>query len=172
LFINFLDVELFMRKAFLITCLVLLFFLLEFFLFNIAGRMFMPNFLLLLVIFFNLSWGIRYSLWAAILGGLLKDSFSIGVFGSYTFSFALCAYLTTVLSKYIYRKGSEMSRLFLVLVITTLNVFIQYFLRVMFARVDFFQTVKFILIPEVLTTLIVVSLTFHYLRKCVLKLSV
>ncbi len=161
-----------MRKALFISFFVFIFFLIEFFLFNIIGRAFMPNFLLLLVIFFNLSWGIRYGLFSAILAGLLKDSFSIGMFGMYTFAFALCAYLITVLSKYIYRKGSITSMLLLVLVMTFINVCVQYVLRMMFIRVNFFQVIQFILVPEILTTLLVSTITFQYLRKCVLKSSV
>jgi len=160
-----------MRKAGFIIFSVFIFFLIEFFLFNLVGRVFMPNLLLLIIIFFVLFWGVRYGLLAAVWGGLLKDSFSIGTFGIYIFSFVFCAYMATILSKYIYRKGSEISRFLLVLAIAFVNVFVHYILRMMFSHVNFSQAIQFILVPEILTTLLVSIFIFEFLRKCVLKSS-
>ncbi len=161
-----------MRKTVLILLLVFICFLLEFFIFNIAGSWFMPNFLLLLIIFLNLSWGIRYSLLSAVFAGLIKDGFSSSTFGIYTFSFVFCAYLTTVFSKFLYHKGSALSRMILVAIVTAINVLVHYVLQMMFVSVNIFQVIQHILIPEILTTLLVSTITFQYLRKCVLKLSV
>ena len=161
-----------MRKIILVPACVLIFFLAEFFLFNMAGRWFMPNLLLLAIIYFNLAFGIRYSIFAAVLAGILKDSFSTGVFGLNIFSFVLCAYMTTVLKRYLHYVASRRSRLLLVFFITVINILAHFCLRAMFVKVDTAQIFKFVFIPEVLTTLIATSFIFTELKKCVSKLFV
>ena len=80
-----------MRRIIFVPVCVFLFFLIEFILFNMFGSWFMPNLLLLLVIYFNFSSGIRYSIFAAVLAGILKDCFSVDVFGLNIFYFcSLC----------------------------------------------------------------------------------
>jgi len=159
-----------MRKAILITVFVFLFFLIEFFIFNIAGRLLMPNLLLLVIIYFNLAFGVRYSIFAAVIAGILKDSFSAGLFGLNIFAFVLCAYMTTFLKKYLHFVASRQSRLILVFFITTIHVIIQLCLHLMFGQINVVEVFKFVFVPEIVTTLIVTSLIFAQLRKCVLKL--
>ncbi|MCK4882524.1 MAG: rod shape-determining protein MreD [Candidatus Omnitrophica bacterium] len=161
-----------MRKIIFVPVCVLVLFLAEFFLFNMAGRWFMPNLLLLAIIYFNLAFGIRYSIFTAVLAGALKDSFSVGVFGINIFSFVLCAYLTTVLKRYLHYVASRRSRLLLVFLITVINILVHFFLQAMFAKIDVVQILKFVFIPEVLTTLIAASFIFAELKKCVSKLFV
>ena len=159
-----------MRKIIFTFLLVYLFFLIEFFLFNLGGRWFLPNLLLLLVIYFNLVFGIRYSIFAAALAGILKDSFSTEIFGFNIFAFVLCAYLTTVLKRYLHYVASRRSRLLLVFCITAIHFTVLLFLRLMFSRTDALHSVQFVLVPEILTTLVITSFTFNQLKKCVLKL--
>lgn len=161
-----------MRKIILMPVCVLIFFLAEFFFFNLAGRWFMPNLLLLVVIYFNLAFGIRYSILAAVLAGALKDSFSAGIFGSNMFSFVLCAYMTTVLKRYLHYVASRRSRLLLVFFITVIDISVHFFLWTMVGMADAAQVIKFVFVPEVLTTLIVTSFVFNVLKKCVSKLFV
>ena len=161
-----------MRKIILVPVCVLIFFLAEFFIFNMAGRMFMPNLLLLAVIYFNLAFGIRYGIFTAVLAGILKDSFSTGAFGLNIFSFVLCAYMTTVLKKYFHYVASRRSRLLLVFFITVINILVHSCLQAMFGKIDAAQVFKFIFIPEVLMTLIAASFVFTELKKCVSKLFV
>ena len=160
-----------MRKIGLITLCVFLFFLIEFLLFNLGGRWFMPNLLLLSIIYFNFAFGIRYSVFAAVWAGLLKDSFSTGIFGSNIFSFVLCAYMATFLKKYLHYVASRRSRILLVFCVTTIDVLVHFCLQMMFGKVNGIQAFQFVFIPEIVTTLIVASFTFGQLRKCVLKLS-
>lgn len=159
-----------MRKIILITLLVFLFFLIEFFLFNLAGRWFMPNLLLLAVIYFNLAFGIRYSIFAAVVAGLLRDSFGTGLFGLNIFAFVVCAYLTTVLKRYLHYVASRQSRLLLVFCITVIHVMVYFCLQLMLGKVHVVQFFKFVFIPEILTTLVVTSFIFTQLKKCVLRL--
>jgi len=160
-----------MRKIILITLIVFVCFLIEFFLFNLGGRWFMPNLLLLVVIYFNLAFGIRYSIFAAVLAGIFKDSFGVGVFGVHIFSFVLCSYMTTILKKYLHYVASRRSRLLLVLCVTIIHIIGQFCLQLIVGKVNMVAVLTFVAIPEVLTTLLVTSFIFAQLRKCVLKLS-
>jgi len=159
-----------MRKVGLIFLFSFLFFLIEFFLFNILGRWFMPNLLLLMVIYFNWTFGIRYSIFAAVLAGILKDSFSASIFGINIFSFVLCAYMTTVLKKYFHQVTSRWSRTLLVISVVIIHILSNFFLQMMFGHVDVGQTFKFVFVPEMLTTLVVASFVFTQLRQCASKL--
>jgi len=161
-----------MRKIILIALVVFVFFLIEFFLFNLGGRWFMPNLLLLVIIYFNLAFGIRYSIFAAVLAGIIKDSFGAGVFGVHIFSFVLCAHMTTILKRYLQYVASRRSRLLLVLCVTIIHIMGYFFLQLIVGKVNIVQVLTFVAIPEILTTLLVTSFIFAQLRKCVLKLSV
>ena len=161
-----------MRKIALIALIVFLSFLIEFFLFNMGGRWFMPNLLLLVIIYFNLAFGVRYSIIAAVLAGVIKDSFGVGVFGIHIFSFILCAYVTTILKRYLHYVASRRSRLLLVLCVTIIHISGYFCLQLMLGGVSGVQIVLFVFLPEIVTTLLVTSLVFTQLRKCVLKLSV
>lgn len=161
-----------MRKIILLPICILVFFLAEFFLFNMAGRVLMPNLLLLAIIYFNLAFGIRYSVYAAVLAGVLKDSFGADIFGVYTLSFVVCAYMTTVLKKYLHYVASRGSRLLLVFFIILVNIAIHFVLRAIFTEIDFVSTLKFVFVPEIVTTLLVTSIVFAELKKCVSKLFV
>jgi len=160
-----------MRKIILIAITVYIFFLIEFFLFNLGGRWFMPNLLLLVIIYINLAFGIRYSIFAAVFAGIFKDSFGTGIFGSHIFSFVLCAYMTTILKKYLHYVASRRSRLLLVLCVTIIHIIGYFCLQFIVGKVNIVQVLIYVAIPEILTTLLVTSFTFAQLRKCVLKLS-
>jgi len=160
-----------MRKTILVALSVFLFFLTEFFLFNIGGRWIMPNLLLLVIIYFNLAFGIRYSIFAAVLAGIFKDSFGVGIFGVNIFSFVLCAYMTTILKRYLHYVASRRSRLLLVFCVTVVHVIAYFCLQLMFGKVNMAQIFIYVFIPEILTTLLVTSFIFTQLRRCVLKLS-
>jgi len=160
------------QKLFLISIIVIVFFILEFFLFNILGSWFLPNLLLLVIIFFNLYLGIRYSLFAGLLSGLLRDSFSTAVFGINIFALIICAYMTTILSQHVYHKGSRSSRLLLVFLVCIIHSGVQVILYMMFGSINFLMALKFAILPEILGTLIVATTVFHWLKKCVLRFCV
>jgi len=160
-----------MRKVILIALVVFSFFLIEFFLFNMGGKWFMPNLLILVIIYFNLAFGIRYSIFAAVLAGVLKDSFAIGTFGIHISAFVLCAYMTTILKRYLHYVASRRSRLLLVFCVTVIHVITLLGFQLFFGKVNVVQIFPFVFMPEVLTTLLVTSFIFTQLKKCVLKLS-
>jgi len=159
-----------MRKGILILFFVIVFFIFEYYLFNMFGRWFMPNLLLLLIIYFNLAFGIRYSIFAAVWAGVLKDSFGPDIFGLHIFVFVICAYMTTFLKRYFHYVASRRSRLLIVFFVTFIHVGILYCIHTMFGKINVVQMVRFVLVPEIVTTLLVTSFIFSQLRKCVLKL--
>lgn len=156
-----------MKKFLVVTLLTFTLFYIEYLLCGLIGKKYVPNFLLLLIIFANLTLGIRYSLVTAVWGGIIKDSFSIHFFGFYLFSFVFSAFMTTILEKYILQKGSRLSLVFLILIICMINTVTQCILTMGFDQ--FTQFLDEIFFPELISTLIVTNFTFKQLRKCVLK---
>ena len=104
-----------MLQVLLIPVICYLLLLVEFCLFNLFGRWGDPNLLLLAVIFFNLYSGIRFSLWAALWAGIFSDCFSTMPFGTHIFAYVACAYLSTFIRRTFYERGSDFSKLFMVL---------------------------------------------------------
>ena len=161
-----------LKKTLMIVVLALGLFVVEYFLFSFFGRWFKPNLLLLLTMFFTLYLGIRFGLIAAVLCGLLKDSFTVGLWGVNIFSFVMCAFMTTILRKYVYMMSSQWSRGILIFSVLFLNMIFNYFLFSISTPISFFQAVSYIFIPEAVVTLCAANLTFDFFKKCVSKLSV
>lgn len=159
-------------RVLMIVVAVYICFILESVLSSIFGRWFAPNLLLLLVIFFNLFRGIRYSILTALLAGILQDSYSPGPMGLSVFSFVACAYLTTIIKAYIYQPGSLPSRVLLVFVISVINVSILSLLHMISTTVDLGDVFQNILLPEVTATCVVTGYAFKHFRQCALRLSV
>jgi rod shape-determining protein MreD len=161
-----------MRKIVFISVFVFLFALSEFVLFNLGGRWLQPNFLLVFIIFIDLLLGIRYAIVTALLAGLLKDSFGIGVFGVYLLSFLAAAYLTVFIKKYIYMSGSRFSRVFLVGIVTVSFLSVQYLLLSMFQAHPFFETVRSVFLPQTLLTAVSANFIMERLKRCALKFCI
>lgn len=156
-----------MKKILSVILLTVLFFYIEYLFCGLFSRKYAPNLILLLIIFINLTLGIRYSLVVAAFGGIIKDSFGIHFFGFYVFSFIFSAFMTTILERYILQKGSRVSLFFLICVICTINILTQWALSMNFDQLtQFFEQIFF---PEIIATLIATNFTFKQLRKCVLK---
>lgn len=160
-----------MRILFIVAT-VYIFFILESVLSALFGRWLTPNLLLLVIIFFNLLRGIRYSILAALLAGILKDSYSAGPMGISVCSFMTCAYLTTLLKSYIYQPGSLPSRVLLVFIMSLINIGLLYLLHLISTNVDFVDMFQNVLIPEITATCIVTGYVFKKLRQCVSSFSV
>ena len=162
-----------MKKIAMISAVTLLLFLLEFLCANIFGPWFHPNFLILLLIFIDLHWGVRYGLFVAVLAGFLKDSFAVGVFGIHIVSFIGCVYTTTLLRRYLfYDVDFGFLRILMAFLMTVLNFLFTYGLKSLFQAVDFFEMASFVALPEVLATTVAAGFVFKKLKLCVLKLSV
>lgn len=138
---------------------------------NGLGAWLKPNFLILFIIVINLTFGIRYGLWAAIVAGLLKDSFGVGLFGSHIFSFVLSSYLLVLIKHYMIHLEALYFKLALAFSITFLNVMILYCIQVIFVQVDFKDAAWFIIIPQIVITTAVGPYCLDGFKKCVLELS-
>ncbi|MBF0387098.1 MAG: rod shape-determining protein MreD [Candidatus Omnitrophica bacterium] len=139
--------------------------LLEFTLFNLFGRWGDPHLLLLVVIFFNLYSGIRFSLWAALWAGMFKDCFSTMPFGTNIFAYVVCAYVSLAVRKYCYERGSDISRLWMVLcVVTTHTVVMGLTHKMTFEEVQWLDVWGSIWLPELVITAAVAILVFDRLR--------
>jgi len=161
-----------MRRLLFITISVLVCFILEFSVFNLAGWWLRPQLLILLIIFFNLYLGVRYGLYTAVLAGLIMDSFAASVFGLNLVSFILVAYMTTFLRKYIYYRGSRLSRLILVFILLLIDFSCRLILHAMLGYFDPVGAIKFALLPGLTVTLLLTTYTFQQLRQCASKLLV
>lgn len=161
-----------MRKVFIISGLVFLGYALEILLFNFLGAWFKPNLLILLVVFFNLRLGIRYSLWVAFLAGFLKDSFAASPFGLHIFSFVVCSYVITLIKQYFYEAGYTFSRILLAFLATLFSNLLMYAVYATSAVFDFHDVAWTIFFPELLITTVISVAAFHRLRLFVLRLAV
>lgn len=149
-------------------------FILEYLLFNQFGKWFTPNLLLLFVIFINIFFGIRYSISAAIVSGILRDSFSTGVFGTYMLAYICSAFLTTTIRRYLFHTSPYILRVLLALVQSVIFVIIVFFIQVVNSDLmprDFLDVMAFVLLPEVFITTLVSGIFFRNLKKCVLRFS-
>jgi rod shape-determining protein MreD len=150
----------------LITVLAVVFFCIEFIIFNVFTSVYKPHLMILLIIFFDLYLGIRYGLYAAVLAGLLADSYSTGIFGLNIVVYILCAYMTSILRKYIYYRGSRLSRLLLVLLISLIEFAARVVLHAIAGQLDFLGAVTTAYLPALCVTLLITTSVFQQLRLC------
>jgi rod shape-determining protein MreD len=120
--------------------------------------------MILLVIFFYLYSGIRFSLWAALCGGILKDCFSTMPFGAHIFSYMVCACAAMIIRRHWYERGSSFSKLMMVFLITTVHAMIMSFLfKMVFEDVRWRDVVLGVWLPEMLATMVVALFVFRRL---------
>ena len=147
-----------------ITLITYVFFVLEMLLNNSLGVWAKPELLLLSVVFWGLYSSIRDSIFAGVISGLLKDTFSILPFGTYLLVFIAAAYLTTIIRQNLYQPGSRFSRA-VVTFFVLLGVFIiEMILYLMHSNVHARDLLINILLPQVVTTMVAVTYVFHRLR--------
>ncbi len=159
-----------MRNIFFIGLGVWICFVAEYFLSDLFSPWFQPNLLLILVIFFNLYRGIRHSLLVAFMAGVVKDSFGAQFFGLNILTFMICAYLTTLLKMYLYESSSSRLRVLLIFMVSILCVFIQFWIRLMFVPINFWEVCRYVLLPEVFATTLISLFVFRLFKQCALKL--
>jgi rod shape-determining protein MreD len=145
-------------------------FVVECVLVHVLSFWYIPNLLIILVVFFNLYRGTRYSLVAGILAGLFKDSFSAGPFGLYTFAFIIAVFFTTLMKMYIYQPGVMASRILLVFIVTIGYVTTYWIIQLMFTSLAFPSVFLYILVPEVGLTTLIAPVAFKKYRQCALRL--
>ncbi len=154
-----------MRQILIIPVLCYLFQLFEYCCFSLFGRWGDPHFMLLLVIFFNLYSGIRFSLWAALCAGALKDCFSTMPFGTHIFSYMVCACFSTFIRRHWYERGSSVSKLVMVVLVVSAHALIMAFLfKMVFEEVRWGEVLISVWLPEVIATSVVALFVFERLR--------
>ena len=99
-----------MKRIAVIALVSYLAFALEFLLYNFWGQWGKPELLILVVIFFNLYLGIRFSIIAAVFCGIFKDASGVAPFGTYVLVYIAGSYVTTFVRRYLYQPGSRFSR--------------------------------------------------------------
>ena len=144
-------------------------FILEFVISNLFGQSWVPNLCLVVMILLTTTLGIRYGLISAVLGGILKDSFTLNVFGVNTFSLVLSAYLSTFIARNLYHYDSKVSRTLLVFIVSLVNLTLQLFVTMIFRSIDIGQNIRFIFLPEIFMTSVAVLIFINPLRRCVSK---
>ncbi len=161
-----------MQKFFIVLLLIGIVFTFEVLIFNLLGRSFLPSLSLILIMFINLSLGIRYGLFVALSLGFLKDSLGIGFFGMHMLSYVIVTFLAVIIQKYIYLRGSGLSRLLLIATMVLVDFIVQFFLNLMSGEVPFVSALRFVFLPELLATLLLTNLCFDYFKKCALRFFV
>jgi len=152
-----------MKRIVVIGIVSYLAFVLEFLLYNFWGPWGKPELLILVVIFFNLYLGVRFGLIAAFLCGLFKDSTGIAPFGTYIFIYIAGSYLTVLVRKYLYQPGSRFSRALVSFFVVIGAFLIQVILTNMNHEVRVYDLVAYVLVPQLLTTVIAATFIFSQL---------
>ena len=151
---------------------VFIFFFIEYFIFNDMAPWLKPDLLLLLTMFLTLSLGIRFGLLTAVVCGVLRDSFGLGLFGVHIFSYLISAYMTAILRKHVYIVSVQWFRFVIATIVSLINVFIVTIFTLMRSPIDWGHFWGHVALPEVGMTVLAVSLTFDFLKKCVSKFFV
>jgi len=159
------------KKSLLTVFLVVACFSAEKILAQLFGVWFKADFLIILIVFFNLSRGTRASLGVAFLAGFLRDCFATKMFGMSIFNYVACAYMTTLLKMYIYHIGSAAAHVLIVFLITIFSVCLQFVFTLTVSAVTFAGMFRHVLLPEVLATTILTPYTITKIRRCVSRLS-
>lgn len=160
------------KRAVVIFLFVYGAFLAEFVLFNAFGSWGKPEAMLLVVVFCGLYWGIRYSLWAAFVAGSIKDAFGIEPFGTYLLIFVASAYLTTFIRRNVYQPGSRVSRAVVAFLVLACFFIMETILHMRLFDLRITEAVSYIFLPQVLSTMLIVTFLFHRLRNIAVKFKV
>lgn len=133
----------------------------------IDGR-WLPDLMLLTVIFLTLSVGFRYGFAAALAGGILKESFvSLGV-GTVILPYLCAAFITDDLKRRLSIQESVISRLGVVFVCVLVQIVIQAVLFMRTQPVDWLSA-SAVIGPQTAVTLIFAETFFNICRPCALN---
>jgi rod shape-determining protein MreD len=153
-----------MKRVAVIALVSYVAFALEFLLYNFWGQWGKPELLILVVIFFNLYLGIRFSIIAAIFCGVLKDTSGVTPFGTNVLVYMAASYLTTIVRRYLYEPGSRFSRIIVTFFVVTGCFIVQTTLLNMNHEVNMGDLIIYLLVPQLLTTLIAATYVFQQLK--------
>lgn len=147
-------------------------FLAEFVSFNVFGNWGKPELMLLIVVFCGLYWGIRYSLAAAFMAGIIRDSFGIEPFGTYILIYVVAAFLTTLIRRNLYQPGSRFSRAVVAFFVLACFFVMEVIMHLRLFDVRITEAIDYIFFPQVFSTMIIVTFLFHRLRDAAVRLKI
>jgi len=153
-----------MKRIVVIGIVSYLAFALEFLLYNFWGQWGKPELLILVVIFFNLYLGVRFSIIAAVFCGIFKDASGVAPFGTYVLVYIAGSYLTTLVRRYLYEPGSRFSRAVVTFFVVLGCFIVQAVLTNMNHEVRLGEQLMFLLAPQLLTTMIAATYVFAQLK--------
>ncbi len=163
-----------MKRIAVIALVSYLAFALEFLLYNFWGQWGKPELLILTVIFFNLYLGIRFGIIAAVFCGIFKDASGAAPFGTYILVYIAGSYVTTFARRYLYQQGSRFSRsmvaffvvvgCFIVRAVLVLMPDTHSYSSNMNHEVRLYELLLYILVPQMLTTMIAATYVFAQLK--------
>jgi len=154
-----------MKRVAVIALLAFLAYVLEFLLNNFWGPWGKPELLVLVVIFFNLYLGIRFSIIAAVICGVLKDASGVAPFGTYVLVYIAGSYFTTFVRRYLYQPGSRFSRLVVTFLVVVGCFIVQATLANMNHEIHLNELLAYLLVPQLLTTIIAATYVFKLLKE-------
>jgi rod shape-determining protein MreD len=153
-----------MKRIVVIGLVSYLAFALEFLLYNFWGQWGKPELLTLVVIFFNLYLGIRFSIITAVFCGIFKDASGVAPFGTYVLVYITAGYVTTLVRRYLYQPGSRFSRVMVVFFVVVGCFIVQAILSNMNHEVRLREQLLYLLVPQMLTTMIAATYVFGLLK--------
>ena len=153
-----------MKRVAVIALVCYLAFALEFLLYNFWGRWGKPELLILVVIFFNLYLGIRFSIIAAVFCGIFKDALGVAPLGTYMLVYIAGSYLTTFVRQYLYQPGSRLSRAWVAFFVVVGCFIVQVIVSNMDHEVRLSELLLYILLPQLVITMIAATYVFAQLR--------
>ena len=153
-----------MKRILVIGLVCYLAFAMEFLLYNFWGQWGIPELLILVVIFFNLYLGIRFSIIAAVFCGIFKDASGVAPFGTYVLVYIAGSYLTTIARRYLYHPGSRFSRVLVTFLVVVGCFIVQAILSNMNHEVRLDKMFVYLLVTQLLITMIVATYVFEQLK--------
>lgn len=160
-----------MKKILFIPLFIYAAFVVEYCLFNVFGAWFKPDLLLILVVFFNLYSGIRYSIYSAVVAGLIRDAVGIYPIGMHICVYIIAAYLTTYVRYNFYQPGSRLSRLWAVVFTLMSSFLVKWAMVQMIGNVIEEGFWRYIFWPEFIITSLVATYVFEKLKKWAYQLQ-
>ena len=154
-----------MKRVAVIGLVSYLAFALEFLLYNFWGQWGKPELLILVVIFFNLYLGIRFGIIAAVFCGIFKDASGVAPFGTYILVYTAGSYVTAFVRRYLYQPGSRASRVLVAFFVVVGCFIVQAILTNMSHELRLGELLIYILLPQLLTTMIAATYVFAQLKR-------
>jgi len=153
-----------MKRVAVIALVSYLALVLEFLMYNFWGKWGCPSLSILVVIFFNLYLGIRFSIIAAVFCGIFQDSLGLSPFGTHVLVYVAGSYATTLVRRYVYQPGSRFSRAVVTFFVVVACFGVEAVLTNMSHELQLGALLTNVLIPQLLATMIAATWIYAQLK--------